>query len=531
MQKFRNRISDSISTSLALAFTFFVLIVILINSLKISMSDFETYYYSSIMGFDERFKLLIFQPVELCNYVKNVLEIKGFYAGFTHPPNICFYYYPFTLMDVFNAKLLNNLISILLFIFSLKRLVLFYKIEAKYLVLLPIVFYFPFRSNIYFGQFYFILFFLLSESLLALENKKYTLSSLMLSLAIVTKVFPVFLILFLLITHPIKVALKVISFCTFFILISIAIQGTSIWKLYLLDVFPRTNFGEIHASFSYYFQTFFLFFKMMFVYDELRNPLAIYDSYSMFLISVIIVKSAILVFAVNATLRNKSHNLYNYGLWLLCSLLLLPNCNTYTMIFIIFALFFYLNKYQHHFILVAFVFIIVFYISWVPAYKMMHMNYLLRYSKLIFMMLLFVVLIKTEGVHWSNKLSLLTIGFVILTTFNLFFKERYSPSKYVIVENKPELISRLYLKNDLLYYAYWSPDGEIHCATEIKDTIKHASFVKLLNNQLYFNGKKITSTKDLKLSPVFVNNEIYYLSDFNQGYGFYTIRKIERISL
>lgn len=530
MQKLRRIISEYRTSNCALIFTLLVLIVILINSFKVSMSDFETYYYSAIMGFDESFKLLVFQPAELCNYVKNVLKIDGFYAGFTHPPNICFYYYPFTFLDVFNAKLLNNIISILLFLFSLKRLALHYNIEAKFLFLLPIVFYFPFRSNIYFGQFYFILFFLLAEGLLALENKKYTLSSLLLSLAIVTKIFPIFLLFFLMIAHPIKVAIRVISFCAIFLLISVAIQGTSIWKLYLLDVFPRTNFGEIHASFSYYFQTFFLLFKMLFVYDELRNPLAIYDSYSMFLISVVIVKSTILILAVGATLKNKSNNLFNYGLWLLCSLLLLPNCNTYTMIFLIFALLFYIQKYQQNLSLIAVVLIIVLYISWVPAYKMMHMNYLLRYSKLIFMLLFFVVLIKTEGIEWSNKFSLLTLGFVILTTINLFFRERYSPSKYLIVENKPELISKLYLKNHTLHYAYWTHEGELHCATAIHDTLKHNNQVNLQQNQLNLNHKKITHTKDLKSCPVIVNNEIYYLSDFNQGYGFYTIRKMNYTS-
>jgi hypothetical protein len=122
MQRFNQFILKYISNESAIYFVFFALLVILINSLKIKYSDFETYYFSAIMSHDPAYKYLIFQPSELCSYVKNELHIDGFYGGFTHPPNISLYYSLFIKIDFFYAKIINNLIGIFLFVFSLKRL-------------------------------------------------------------------------------------------------------------------------------------------------------------------------------------------------------------------------------------------------------------------------------------------------------------------------------------------------------------------------------------------------------------------------
>jgi len=316
-------------------------------------------------------------------------------------------------------------------------------------------------------------------------------------------------------------------YTTILFAIAVVMQGFDIWKLYVLEIFPRLNYGELHASFSYYFQTFFLFFKMMFVYDELRNPLALYDNYNLFLVSVIFVKAFLMIFTVASTMKNIKNNLYNFSLWLLCALLLLPNSNTYTMIFLMFILFYYIHKYKHQPYIFISLLCIVFYISWVPTFKMMHMPYILRYSKLIFTFLLFIVLIKNEGILIRLKETMAIFLFVIGSSINLLFKERTIKSSYLITKNRPELISQLYLKNNKLNYAYWNLNGEIHDSTDIVSTVKPNDKIELINNQLVLNSKLITQSKDLKKSPLIIGQKIYYLSDLNQGYGFYTIRMLD----
>jgi predicted KAP-like P-loop ATPase len=158
---------------------------------------------------------------------------------------------------------------------------------------------------------------------------------------------------------------------------------------------------------------------------------------------------------------------------------------------------------------------------------MMDMPYLLRYSKLIFTFLLFIFLVYNEGILLRLKQSIAVLMFVIASTLSLFFRERKINSHYLITKNKPELISQLYVKNNTLCYAYWSTDGEIHDSTNIKITASSFKKAQLRNNQIWLNDSLITATKDLKQAPLLADNKIYYLSDFNQGYGFYTIRWID----
>jgi hypothetical protein len=155
------------------------------------------------------------------------------------------------------------------------------------------------------------------------------------------------------------------------------------------------------------------------------------------------------------------------------------------------------------------------------------MPYILRYSKLIFTFLLFIVLIKNEGILIRLKETMAIFLFVIGSSINLLFKERTIKSSYLITKNRPELISQLYLKNNKLNYAYWNLNGEIHDSTDIVSTVKPNDKIELINNQLVLNSKLITQSKDLKKSPLIIGQKIYYLSDFNQGYGFYTIRMLD----
>jgi len=48
----------------------------------------------------------------------------------------------------------------------------------------------------------------------------------------------------------------------------------------------------------------------------------------------------------------------------------------------------------------------------------------------------------------------------------------------------------------------------------------------LKENQLYLDGKQLTNTGDHKLNPKIVNDKIFFLSDFDQGYKIYSLKSI-----
>jgi hypothetical protein len=99
-------------------------------------------------------------------------------------------------------------------------------------------------------------------------------------------------------------------------------------------------------------------------------------------------------------------------------------------------------------------------------------------------------------------------------------------SDYFLPSEQHILLTGTYVENGKLGYRYWSENGEQGELTQT--TVLHYEPLTLVDNQVFYNGKKLTETSDNKLSPVLVNNEyIIYLSDKNRGVGFYTLRKIQ----
>jgi hypothetical protein len=51
--------------------------------------------------------------------------------------------------------------------------------------------------------------------------------------------------------------------------------------------------------------------------------------------------------------------------------------------------------------------------------------------------------------------------------------------------------------------------------------------LELKDNQIWYKGKQITNSPDRKAKPVLINGkDIFYLSDKDRGFDFYTLRKI-----
>ena len=51
--------------------------------------------------------------------------------------------------------------------------------------------------------------------------------------------------------------------------------------------------------------------------------------------------------------------------------------------------------------------------------------------------------------------------------------------------------------------------------------------LELKNNQVFYNNRQLTFDKSNKLKPMLIDDKfILYLSDYDRGIGFYTLRKI-----
>ena len=83
------------------------------------------------------------------------------------------------------------------------------------------------------------------------------------------------------------------------------------------------------------------------------------------------------------------------------------------------------------------------------------------------------------------------------------------------------------VENGKLFYEALGKEGKVKEETTIQVQSFETGIVEIIDNQLFYKDKQITSEKSLKAKPILVNgNEIYFLSDYNTRRMHYTLRKI-----
>jgi hypothetical protein len=61
-----------------------------------------------------------------------------------------------------------------------------------------------------------------------------------------------------------------------------------------------------------------------------------------------------------------------------------------------------------------------------------------------------------------------------------------------------------------------------------KQSFRTAESLDLKDNQVFYNNQQLTFDKSNKLKPILIDNKtILYLSDYERGIGFYTLRAIK----
>ena len=121
----------------------------LVKSYFFVIQDFGNYYFGSLLFKMNTFTTEIYAPNHYNNLVHNLgYDFLGTYLPFT--PITTLFYYPFTFFDPFVAKIIFNVISIVLFLVTTYRFSKFLGVNKRYLLLLPILFFMPLRNGILF---------------------------------------------------------------------------------------------------------------------------------------------------------------------------------------------------------------------------------------------------------------------------------------------------------------------------------------------------------------------------------------------
>ncbi|VXC18695.1 conserved membrane hypothetical protein [Flavobacterium sp. 9AF] len=498
----------------------FLCLFYIAKAIYFPIHDFANYYFGAHFLTEGQFNSTIYFPYEFNKAISD-LGYQNIFASYApNTPFLALLFTPLTLFSVTNAKILFNLFSSALLIISCIRLIRFYNINLKYLFIIPLLFFVPIKNNILFGQVYFLLFFLLTETLISYENKQLKKTAFYLSLAILLKVFPVIFVLFFLIKKEFKIILYTALFGILLLGFSILFSGVNIWLFFVTSVLPKASNGEIATAFVDNYQSVFMFLKRMLVFDTIENPKPVFHAASYFSILLLAFKFGLISLGYFIT-RACKNNLYVYSFWILASILFSPYGSTYSFIILVFPLITLLLSeisVLKKIVLGAILFLINNFSVSFFIEKNFPFSFLRLFLLVIFSLLFLISLFKK-----STLVKSFAVSFFILLIGIFFKQEALEKSKPLLTEKTPILIYDYTVNDNQLTYFYWNEKGENKKSVYLK--VDNWKELDIKNQQIFYKNKQLTFDKNNKIKPLLINNtEIIFLSDENKGIGFYSLK-------
>jgi hypothetical protein len=288
----------------------------------------------------------------------------------------------------------------------------------------------------------------------------------------------------------------------------------------LKEVLPKASNGEIATGFVDNYQSVFMFLKRCFVFETIENPNIFYNYPTLFSALMIAFKIGILGIGYFISKRN-SNALFVLSYWILAMILLSPYGSTYTFILLLFP-FLALLKSEISIGKKVLFLGILFLINNVPLSLFIENKFPFSYLRLIALLLFFglTIALVHKNIRWK---TVATMSFIPLV-FILFFKIGKLEKSTILLEDGPILVYDYEINNNSLIGCFW--DGKEKVILW-KPKIHSFEPLKLKNNQVFYRNQQLTFDKSHKLKPILINGKtLLYLSDYDRGIGFYTLRKI-----
>lgn len=499
------------------------------RSYSFQIHDFANYYFGAKAILNNSFTPEIYSALHFNQLFAEAGVENLFINYYPNTPFISVSFIPLTFLEWEQSKLIHNIIGSALFIISIIRLSIYCKLPKWNLLFIPVLFLVAIKNNILFGQTYFFILFLITEGFLLYEKNKTSLASILWSLAILIKVIPIVILFWLCFKKDLTTIFKITLCCLLVSIITIPIVGFDSLKYYMTDAFPSSSAGLIYDGFTVRAKSAIMLFKIAFIHDALLNKSPIVDSNFLFMLSNILYKGFIFSAAASLTYHKSKDIFFSFSIWIVAGLLIGPTSSSYSKILLLLPIIYVLsrdkesmNKYSQYLILGITVLIINY-----PSNYLYNLPMPFNFIKLILLFIVFILLLRLISFEWSWLImcSFLAL-FTIQTTTNPIPESDF---RYLKLNHAPPTImSKLKIKNGSVHYVYWGVNGEKEAETNIKISAYTKENIQLINNQLFYNDKQITDSKDRKLDPYLINQStIIFLSDSGRAPGCYTIRKIE----
>ena len=401
----------------------------LFKSLSFELHDFTNYYFGAKLFSMGEFGVQSYYPCEFNDQIAR-LGYSGLFGNFNpNSPFLLLFYYPFLLLSPMPAKLLFNVLSAVVFLFSFYRLNQFLKTPNWVMWVVSLVLIIPVKNNLLFGQTYLLLSSLLMEGYLAHERENKKWAAVWWFLAIALKLFPALLLVYLVAKKDFKTSKYLILACAGLGFATVILVGTDVTWFYLIKVFPLSSSGALSEAFVVNYQSWGMWMKYLFVSDPFYNPIPILPGGGVALTITNSLFYGVIAACLYAVCSQKSDN-KAFGILLLAMLLLTPYGSTYSLVLVGFAsILLYDSKSQFNSVLVLLLAALICIVNYrwfdglEPAFQ---------FVRLWCLLLLFGHTVFSEG---GFKPNLKIVGFAILVLVLKLEYKPYQNEHYAIAPN------------------------------------------------------------------------------------------------
>ncbi len=480
----------------------FYLLVLCVVFTGFDVGDFGNYYYGSYFLRTGSFDLNIYNPAAF-NQLVAIHTTSPFFLNYTPiPPISSLIYVPFSFLPFVVAKYLWNFFTAIFFLVSIFKLTKFYKFNSGLLFLILLLFYIPIKTNFYLGQSYLLLIAFLIQGLISYEKGNKITAMLFWSWAILLKIFPAIVIVFLLRNKDLKSIVLLGLIIVSFILLSCAIISPDVWKHYGFDILPRLMAGEINDPYAVSYQSADVFFRRIFVKDSILNPHPIFNNIVFFNIVLILYKISLIFILFNIELKSEENKFKLFSFLMVGGMLLSGYGSLYGYIQLVFIFMFILQKYP--FKIGLSVIIILSVVFSIPIPRDAHWPFMLEFIKLFVLLCFFIVF--SISVFKYHVKSLYIISTVAIIMFGVYFIRGENPQNLGSpVDPNPLSLLAVDIKFDSGYMNIYYKTLEGIRVNRLKTSHKEneLDIVSLMNNE---RGYCFGDT-------------CYFLSDQNRGVG------------
>ncbi len=506
-----------------------LLLLSIVKSIGFQVHDFGNYYYGGKLLIDGQFSTEVYNADDFNTIVKDRYTDKFFGAYYPNPPSLALLFAPLTVLSAPLAKLLLQLVSVLVFILSLRKLIEHWQLPTTPLLIVPIVFAYPIYNCILFGQPYLIIVGLIIYGYLHLisqANSKYLYC---LPFAILMKVSPLVLLSIPLLGKQLKHLALYASLLIVIGLLSLLWIDPSTWLYFGTDVMSKTSNGILYNGFAVRAESLPVFLRILFLEHPIHNPDPLVSSQLAFIILFALIKAGLYTLGIGVSASRSISTKVKVSTWLILLLLLSPNISSYGLLYLIFP-FLYLIADKK--IIPVIPTSLLFFTSIYQQEWFETLPFIFQFGKLIGITLFLMYFLYHNALYKVLLTKWLLILFAALMSIFIGLSDRSStgdtPGRDVLPNHQRVLLSDFSL----------SPDGIL---TTINHTVgKYDTITIQLPHQSYQQIKELSSNEYQEIDylktltqsgqirkVIKADQDVYFMTDAGRAPGFYTIKQLK----